>query len=230
MKGLFLTGTDTAVGKTFITAGIARCLRRQGRAVRVAKPVATGAAWVEGRWRSEDTWQLAIAAGQETELAAITPWVFAEPVAPAVAARLQGRQLELRQMADAVRRVDAPEGVLLVEGVGGLLCPLTERETVADLVAELELPLVIVARNTLGVLNHTLLTLDAARQRGLAVAGVVVNTTDADWNQARATNADELTRWIAVPLLCEVPYQPGPATAEPAALAAVDWWRLCGRG
>lgn len=230
MKGLFLTGTDTGVGKTFITVGIARCLRRQGRPVRVVKPVATGAAWIDGSWRSEDTWQLAIAAGQETQLEAITPWVFAEPVAPAVAARLHGRKLDLLQMAEAVRRVDSPSGVVLVEGVGGLLCPLTDQETVADLVAELELPLVIVARNTLGVLNHALLTLEVARQRGLAMAGVVVNTTGADRNQAKATNVEELTRRIAVPLLCEVPYQPGSATEEPAALAAVDWWRLCGRG
>lgn len=229
MKGLFLTGTDTGVGKTFITAGILRCLRRQGRPVGVCKPVATGADSTPGGWLCEDTRLLAEAFGPGAASDGITPWAFPEPVAPPVAARLHETKMDLSQVREAVRRAAPPGGAVLVEGVGGLLCPLTEHETVADLVASLELPLVVVARNTLGMLNHTLLTLAEAQRRGVFVAGVVVNQTAPERNLATATNVEELTRRIAVPLLCDVPYQSGAVTEVPA-LAAVDWWRLCGGG
>src|SRR5437762_8346002 len=140
MFGLFFTATDTGVGKTFVTAAVARVLRRQGRVVRVCKPVATGASWREGRWLSEDTVALAEAAGITGDWEQVTPWSFPDPVAPPVAARRQGKTLSLPAIAEAVRQREAVEGVLLVEGVGGLLCPLTEHETVADLAEELQLP------------------------------------------------------------------------------------------
>jgi dethiobiotin synthetase len=230
MRGLFVTGTDTEVGKTFVTAAIARCLRRQGRAVRAAKPVATGAEWIDGRWLGADTRRLAEATGEVDDPGAITPWAFPQPVAPAVAARLNGTALELEALAAAVRRQGSPHGVLLVEGVGGLLCPLTATATVADLAGALGLPLVVVVRNSLGALNHTLLTLEAARHRGLPVAGVVLNQSAVNPDLAAATNGEELIRRIVVPLLAVVPYHAGPATAEVPALAAVDWWRLSGPG
>src|SRR5213082_821968 len=90
VKGIFFSGTDTSVGKTVVTAAVARCLRRQGRPVRVCKPVATGAEAVAGRWVSEDTRRLAEAAGLEGELERVTPWTFPVPAAPPVAARLAG--------------------------------------------------------------------------------------------------------------------------------------------
>src|SRR5947209_17482066 len=139
MQGLFFTGTDTGVGKTFVTAAVVRALRRQGRTVRVCKPVATGASWTEGRWLSEDTVLLAEAAGLAGNWEQVTPWTFPDAVAPPVAARRQGRILTLWEITEAVRQREPASGVLLVEGVGGLLCPLTDQETVADLVAALEL-------------------------------------------------------------------------------------------
>ncbi|HXG11615.1 MAG TPA: dethiobiotin synthase, partial [Gemmataceae bacterium] len=224
---MIITGTDTGVGKTVVTAGIARLLRRQGCAVRVCKPVATGASWVGGRWVSEDTIRLAEAAGIPGDLEAVTSWTFPDPVAPPVAARRQGVTLDLAELAEAVRRCHRPGAVLLVEGVGGLLCPLTERETVADLAAVLGLPLVVVARRSLGTLNHTLLTLEAAQRRGLRVAGVVVNETVPPDTLADATNVEELRRRITVPLLAVMPHQADPFADEPPALAAVDWRGLC---
>ncbi len=122
-----------------------------------------------------------------------------------------------------------PDIFLLVEGVGGLLCPLTERETVADLwPALLALPLVVIARRSLGTLNHTLLTLEVIRQRGLCVAGVVVNETAPVQGVAEETNVTELGKRLTVPILAVVPFQTNPHQGEIATLAAVDWQRLAG--
>lgn len=224
MHGLLITGSDTGVGKTFVTAAIARSLRQQGHPVRVCKPVATGADYCEGRWISDDTRRLAEAAGEQ-DLEAITPWALPEPAAPPVAARLAGVVLTLEDLAGAVHR-RARDGVpVLVEGVGGLLCPLTDRETVADLAAALGLPLLLVVRRSLGTLNHTLLTREAARIRRLPLVGVVVSETEPVSGVAAETNVEELRRRLDVPILCVAPHQPGPL---PAAVAGVDWWSLLG--
>jgi dethiobiotin synthetase len=221
MRGLFITATDTGAGKTFVTAGVARLWRRERRSFRVCKPVATGA---DNGW-SEDTRLLAEAAG-DVDLHAITPYTFAVPAAPPPAARLAGVTLHLGDLAAAVRRRAAEGNTVLVEGVGGLLCPLTERETVADLAVELALPLIVVARRSLGTLNHTLLTVEAAQRRGLQVAGLVVTATTPVTGVAEETVIEELTRRLDVPLLAALPYQPNADGGGMAALQAVDWWRL----
>jgi dethiobiotin synthetase len=227
MRGLFITATDTGAGKTFVTAVIARTLREQGAAVRVCKPVATGAEWAGGRWVGDDTRVLAEAA-DDPNLDAITPWAFPAPAAPPVAARLAGATLRLEEIADAVRRRAVPGALVLVEGIGGLLCPLTERETVADLAAELGLPLVVVARRSLGTLNHTLLTLEVAHARRLAVAGVVVSETAPVSGPAEETNVEELRRRIRPPLLAVFPHRPAGRPLPCEAASAVDWRRLAG--
>ena len=221
MRGLFIIATDTGAGKTFVTAGVARIWRREKRPFRVCKPVATGA---EGRW-SEDTCLLAEAAG-DVDLEAVTPFTFAAPAAPPVAARLAGTCVKLEDLIAAVHRRAADGMTVLVEGVGGLLCPLTERETVADLVRELDLPLIVVARRSLGTLNHTLLTVEAARHRGLRLAGVVVTATTPVQGVAEETNVEELRRRLDVPLLAALPHQRNVMGDELPVLAAVDWWRL----
>jgi dethiobiotin synthetase len=223
MLGLFITATDTGAGKTFVTAGVARFWRRQRRPFRVCKPVATGA---DKGW-SEDTRILAEAAG-DADLRAVTPWTFAVPAAPPVAARLAGTALKLEHLIEAVHGRGAGGSAVLVEGVGGLLCPLTERETVADLAVELGLPVVVVARRSLGTLNHTLLTVEAAGRRGLRLAGVVVTETTPVRSVAEETNVEELRRRLDAPLLAVVPHQSGTPGGEIPALEAVDWWRLIG--
>ena len=227
MSGLFVVGTDTGVGKTVVTAAIVRRLRARGQEVVVAKPVATGAGQYEGGYLADDTRRLAEAAGH-AEYSQVTPWAFPQAAAPPVAARAQGVELVLADIAAFVKQRAVPDALLLVEGVGGLLCPLTERETVADLAAALGLPLVVVARRSLGTLNHTLLTLEVARQRGLRVAGLVVNETTPVQGFAEETNVMELCKRIAVPLLAVVPFQTTPYEGEIAAIASVDWRRLAG--
>lgn len=230
MNGLFFTGTDTGVGKTFVACAIARILRHQGHEVAVCKPVATGAVRQNGRWINEDTLALAEAAGLEKFHERVTPWTFPDPVAPAVAARRAGIDLRLSDIVKAVNNLRDSNKVMLVEGVGGLLCPLTERETVADLVAMLEMRLVVVARRSLGTLNHTLLTLEVARSRGLQVVGVVVNETTLPQSLAEETNVIELQRRIYAPLLATVPYRSGKESGDPPCLEAIDWWKLCQAG
>jgi dethiobiotin synthetase len=222
MRGLFITATDTGAGKTFVAALIARALRAQGKIVRACKPVATGADWTDGRWLSEDTRILAEATGEE-EYDQVTPWTFSAPAAPPVAAGMEGVEMRLDDLAAAVRRRDAPGTLVLVEGIGGLLCPLTERETIADLAAELDLPLLIVARRSLGTLNHTLLTLEAAQARRLRVAGVVICETNAVTGPAEETNVEELRRRIRVPLLAVIPHK---REGTPWTAPSVDWDRL----
>jgi dethiobiotin synthetase len=226
---LFFTGTDTGVGKTIVAAAVARWLRRQGRPVRVSKPVATGARWTGDRWLSDDTVLLARALGLTDGLEQVTPWTFAAAAAPPVAARQAGVRLTLGAIVAAIQKSWNPGTVMLVEGIGGLLCPLTEGETVADLVGALGLPLVIVARRSLGTLNHTLLTVEAARGRRFRVAGVVVNETSPCQGVAEETNVDELRRRIGVPLLTVVPHHADPTSLAELEITGVDWWSLCQR-
>jgi dethiobiotin synthetase len=227
LHGLFVTGTDTGVGKTVVTEALVRLLRRQGHRVDVCKPVATGARLVNGRWVSEDTIKLAKAAGIEKDWEQLTRWAWPEPAAPPVAARRAGQAVTLADIVAEVRRRGREDELLLVEGVGGLLCPLTDTETVADLAAALVLPLIVVTRRSLGTLNHTLLTLEAAAHRGMHVAGVVVNETAPPQGLADETNVNELRRRITVPILAVVPHQLHPPIDVLPALAAVDWRRLC---
>ncbi len=225
--GLFVTGTDTGVGKTFITAAIARCLRAAGIRVGVCKPVATGATLRDGRLVSEDTLRLAEAAGVQDRLERVTPWVFAEPAAPPVAAANEGLSLELAKLTSAVTWWEQGSEVVLVEGVGGLLCPLTEQETIADLAAALSYPLLVVARATLGTLNHTLLTLEVAAQRGLRIAGVVLNEVEPpDGSLAERTNPQQLASRIQPPLLTVVRYRDNEDLDHLPEIEAIDWLAL----
>lgn len=181
---------------------------------------------MQGRLVSEDTRILGQAAHLDPDQ--VTFWTYAEPAAPPVAARMVGEKLELEPMVQAVRQQFQPGVLTLVEGVGGLLCPLTDQATVADLATRLEVPLLVVARRCLGTLNHSLLTLEVARSRGLAVAGVVFNETQPAASIAEQTCIEELQRHTRVPILAAVPHQQDPAHAEPECLARVDWWSLAG--
>jgi dethiobiotin synthetase len=233
-RGLFVTGTDTGVGKTRIAAGIVARLRSQGRRVGAVKPVASGAERAaDGRLVWGDAEALAAAAGG-VDPHRVVPLRYEPPLAPPVAARLAGAPLSYEDVRAATVEAMAwwaGQGaeVVVVEGVGGLLCPLAEGATVADLAVDLDLPLVIVARRGLGTINHTLLTVEAARLRGLRVAGVVLNGSEPTGNAlAEATNAEELSRRLAgVALLGEVPHDPaGPVV--PPALDLVDWYGWSG--
>lgn len=172
MCGLFVTATDTGVGKTAVTAAIAAALREDGLNVGVWKPVQSGAPLGSGLTDAE---RLLRGSGIDERPEAVAPFTFAAPLAPLLAARREGVELTLAALHEAgeplIRRYDA----LLVEGAGGVAVPLTEDALVADWAARLALPVLIVARSGLGTVNHTLLTASYLRRFGLAIVGVVLN-------------------------------------------------------
>ncbi len=185
MKGLFITGTDTEVGKTVITACLSAGLRARGRRPRAVKPLATGS---EGP--GEDATAIAKAAGHPPAVFACFP----EPASPERAARQANIELDDEGFLNWMR---AQQGdPLLVEGVGGWAVPLTPSLTVEDLAMTLGLPVIIVSANRLGMLNHTLLTAEAVRDSGLKLAGVVVNNGPDASSPLQDWNIEDLRSWL----------------------------------
>lgn len=185
MRGLFITGTDTEVGKTAITACIAAAYRARGRTPRAVKPLATGSSGP-----GEDAETIAEAAGHPPAVFACFP----EPASPERAARQANIEIDHDGFLNWTK---AQQGdPLLIEGVGGWAVPLTPSLTVEDLAMALKLPVIIVAANRLGMLNHTLLTVEAVRDCGLTLAGVVINNGMGPKNELQQWNIEDLKRWL----------------------------------
>lgn len=213
LTGLFVTGTDTGVGKTFVTCALAQFLVASGRRVAAIKPAESGCRpGPDGLW-AEDAEAIATAAGGWQARDARCLYRYQAPLAPGVAAELEGRPLNMEEAAAFVRRVASPADVALVEGAGGWLVPLGGGRTIADLSALLELPVLVVARGTLGTINHSLLTVQAVRSRGLAVAGVVLSVTPGEDRAAAEANRREIERHgsVAVWTLGPTGWDPSPA-------------------
>lgn len=223
-RGLLITGTDTGVGKTYVAAGIARALHAAGRRVGVYKPVASGCPRQGDRWVSEDAVRLWEAAGRPGLLEAVCPQVFAAPLAPHLAAKAEGRELDAALLGGGIEAW-ADSDIVLVEGAGGLMCPLGDELYLADLALGLEYPLIVVAPNQIGVISQTLQTLITAMtfREGLSVAGVVLNDVRDPAQHpdpSRASNRSELEQRCVPPVLTHVGWQ------EQQAFAGVDWWGL----
>lgn len=215
-RGLFVTGTDTGVGKTMVACAIAAWCRDHGIDAGVMKPVATGGRAMRvgrsKRWVSDDARRLARCARAADPWPLINPVCFAEPIAPWTAARRAGTTIRLAQVLEAFRVLQARHQVVIVEGIGGLLVPLTARATVADLARCLRLPLLLVARAGLGTLNHTLLSLACARDHRLAVKGVVLNHAAGPPRGPAArvsaqTNVQVLRQLAQAPILGPLPFR-----------------------
>lgn len=172
--GIFITGTDTGVGKTIVAATLARLLRMKGVNVGVMKPVTSGCREVSGQLVSEDALLLCEAAGI-TCTNDVAPYRLREPVAPSEAARLDGVRIDFAAIKKSFDYLSSLYDYLIVEGVGGVMVPLSGGFLVSDLVRELKLPLLVVARSGLGTINHTVLTCFASAQMGLQVSGVIIN-------------------------------------------------------
>jgi dethiobiotin synthetase len=212
----FVTGTDTGVGKTIVAAGLLAHARARGLRTAALKPAETGC--VHGV--PTDGLLLRAAAGADhLPIDAIVPHRYATPVAPAVAARLEGRPFSLARTRTAFAAL-AGADLLLVEGAGGLLSPYADYLLAADLAAALALPLLIVARAGLGTINHTLLTVAEARRRGLTVAGVILSRVSAAPDPSEATNRAEIGRRIPVPVLGTLEHVAENERLDPAALGS----------
>lgn len=205
MSGIFITGTDTGVGKTVVAAAIAAALAARGLSVGVMKPVETGCCRIGERLIPADAMQLIEASGSDDPLELINLYAFEQPLAPSLAAQQERTTIDLLRIEQRYAELATRHRVMVVEGAGGLLAPLTPDKTMRDLASALRLPVLIVTRNALGTINHTALTVEAAR-RACQVAGIVLNHATPDRDESAASNVASLQRWGGAPLLGTLPY------------------------
>lgn len=225
VQGLFITGTDTGVGKTSIGAAIVRRWHAQGRRVGAYKPVASGCETGplgEAVWGDVEAYHAAL--NGEFPRERICPQQFSAPLAPPVAARREGRSVDDNLIISGATWWTAQVEVLVVEGAGGLLSPVSDVLSNADLAKSLGLGVLIVARLGLGTINHTLLTVEAAERRGLRIRGIVLNAAQpTQGDQSVDSNPDELARRCSAPILGVLPYSPdGDLLHHPAFLRMMN--------
>ena len=213
MHGLFITGTDTGVGKTRIGTTLAHCLVERGVRVRVRKPVESGCLRGENGLLPQDALALHAAARSAEPLERVCRYCLEAAISPERAAALEGLALNLEQLLAACRASVNEDDFLLVEGAGGFYSPLAPGVLNADLAAALGLPVLLVAADRLGAINHALLTAQAIERHGLTFAGLVLNAA-ASVTDPRMDNAADLERWLARPVT-RVPHRPTPAGGAP---------------
>jgi len=212
--GFFVTGTDTGVGKTVAACGLVRALRERGLDVGVMKPIETGV----GADGPMDAIALLEAAGSRDDLELVCPQRFSMPAAPDVAARAEGREVDLAGLRDAFTSIADRHEAIVVEGAGGLMVPTRGRLDMGDLADSLGLPVIVVGRTALGTINHTLLTVREIQRRGLELAGVVLSNSAGDISSPDRENLRYLESALGPRLLGEIPpLAPGEAFCWPSA-------------
>jgi dethiobiotin synthetase len=204
--GLFITGTDTGVGKTSFACGLAALLKEYGYSVGVMKPAETGCDQGQGKLVPQDALALKESSACELPLETICPYQFHEPLAPSVAADREGVRIDIDRLLSVYSEISAAHDITIVEGAGGLMVPLLPSYTYADLARVLKLPLIVVAANKLGMINHLLLTLEHASCKGLSVLGYVLNQVESQPSIAAETNREAVVSLTGVPCLGELPY------------------------
>jgi dethiobiotin synthetase len=222
MRGLFVTGTDTEVGKTVLAAAICAALAERGEKVAAFKPVVTGIDEEPDDW-PHDHELLARVATVRQGPSDVAPLSYGPAVSPHLAAEMAGKPIEPHELAAAARKADEDADTLVCEGVGGLLVPLTPGYLVRDLAVELDLPVVIAARPGLGTINHTLLTIEAARAVGLDVAGVVMTPWPKDPDEMVRSNKETIERFGSVDV-AGLPETDADALADAGRELPLDSW------
>lgn len=209
MSGLFITGTDTDIGKTVITGGIAAAFKVRGLQVGVMKPLASGGMVDQsGKLVAEDATFLMKAAGiGEEKRDVVNPLCLAPALTPAVAAVMSGVEIDISLILRAYHELNENYEPVVVEGVGGITAPLWQEYLLVDLMVQLDLPVIVVTRPNLGTINHTVLTVEYARSRGLHVAGIIFN----GWNEAEVgilekSNEEYIGRLTQLPIVGKFPH------------------------
>lgn len=201
MRGLFVTGTDTGVGKTAVAAAMAFKLKKKGFDVGVMKPVQSGS--------DNDAELLRRAAGIDDDPSLINPYSFKQPVAPSLAAGTEGVAIDKKKIIAAYNSLSKKHEMVIVEGAGGIMVPLIDKRgkpyLISDLMADLDLPAIVIARATLGTVNHTLLTIDHARSKGLDVRGVIINGYPKDPGLSERNNPSMIEALSGIPVLSVLP-------------------------
>jgi len=206
-KGIFITGTDTGVGKTVVGSAIASNLRDMGYRVGVMKPVETGCRRIGRRLIPSDATFLKEAVRTRDNLDLINPYRFERPLAPAVAADMEGIRIDIPNIIRAYNILKERHEIVIIEGAGGILVPLYKDYLFLDLIRDMETPIIIVSRTGLGTINHTLLTLRCAQENGIPVIGIIMNhTTNERPDPSEETNPLVIKRLSGVPLLGVIPF------------------------
>ncbi len=214
VRRLFVTATDTGAGKTTVALALIAAFRARGQVVAAMKPCETGG--------GDDAERLRAATGRALDPQLVCPFRFPLPASPEAAAHAAGGRVDVERIRDAAAALARDADVLLVEGAGGLLVPLGDGRNMADLARLLELPLVIVARASLGTVNHTLLTVEAARRRGLRVAGVVLSRALAAAGPDEPSNPEAIARHGDVRVFGTLPHLAASDDAATVAAATLD--------
>lgn len=220
-QGFFVTGTDTGVGKTLVSAALVYHFAQQGFKSAGMKPIAAGCQVADGVLRSDDVAQLQQASNVDLPREIVNPYAFEPPLAPHIAAEMGGTRIELGLIHAAFKKASEAADILVVEGVGGFRVPLNDKEDTADLASLLGLPVILVVGMRLGCLNHALLTAEAVAARGLRLAGWVANGIEPDM-AAQQENLQALQQRINAPCLAVVSFQEKPnfRAAESMLIAA----------
>ncbi len=207
MKSVFITGTDTDVGKTIVAAALAAFLHSKKINVGVFKPCESGCLKnAQGELIPEDAQFLKQMSASQDSLDQINPYRFEAPLAPGLAAELENKEIDLEILHQKFLELQALHEVVLVEGAGGLMVPLSKTQNVMHLIQKLQIPVLLVARNGLGTLNHTLLSLELLQKEKVEILGVVFNQTQPDEDLSAKYNLQTLRAWTSVPVLGTFPY------------------------
>lgn len=204
-QAFFITGTDTGVGKTYVACKLIREYVAQGYKVVGMKPVAAGCEFVDGEWVNEDVLKLTQASNVTVSRELINPYSFNEPIAPHIAAEKAGIEIKIEVIKQAFDQLLSLADIVIVEGAGGFLVPLNSRQSMADLAAELNIPIILVVGMKLGCINHALLTVEAIKARQLTLHGWVANEADASM-LALSENTASLSQLIQQPKLFSLAY------------------------
>lgn len=210
MRGLFITGTSTGVGKTAIAAGLAWALRKRKVNVGVMKPFATANRAFSKKYRSQDTAMLARAAGVDDPDSDLNPYFYSLAASPLVASQLKREpQASIEKALQVLQALARKHDFMIVEGIGGIMVPLTENESVADFAKSTDLPVVIVSSSMLGTLNHTLLTVMACKEFGINVRGITVNKMPKKPSIVEQKAPEVIERLTGIKVLGTVPFLKG---------------------
>ncbi|MCL4729598.1 MAG: dethiobiotin synthase, partial [Planctomycetes bacterium] len=205
--GIFITGTDTGVGKTIVSAGLVLALRQRGLNVGYMKPIETGCPLVDGEVLAKDARFVREVTGIRDDIDLVCPYRLKAPAAPSIASRLEDVHVDMNYIVDQYFQLSLMHEIVVVEGVGGLMVPLNNNDLVTDLILALGLEAVVVARPTLGTINHTLLTVNMAKMMGIGVAGVIFNGFGKEAiGLPERTNPDEVEHFAQVPILGILPW------------------------
>src|SRR3990172_12644573 len=206
MTGIFITGTDTNIGKTVIAAGLAGALKNKGYSVGVMKAVQSGAGIKNGKLYSPDIEFMKKVMEVNDEMELVCPYLLKEAMAPGIAAEIEGKNIDFEIIKNAFQELEKRHDIVIVEGAGGIAVPIKKRFLISDLIKYMDIPVIIVARAGLGTINHTFLTIEYAKRSKIKIIGVIINDYRDGFVEKKNPGAiSELTR---IPVIGIIPHDP----------------------